>query len=449
MDETIGVKGGHNDYKRRMLITLKQKKKLQKIQEEEEIKKLEKEVKRKTRYSLIKTLPFVVSLGTLKVFYDNSKKVKDDSEKKIIIVEKEKEKTINIKTKIDIPKNIVINLDKKSPKKEERKEEERDKDKDKEKEKKQNIKIENVVSFEELNENNKEKLNKLKTRKIIDVYEKELKDIRYELRELEFEYNNIDNEAENIVYSDETDKILSKLSSIIDKLEELKSKIKIENLDKYDDNYIYTLIEEYLSEFKDKKFISEIKDSDIYILISKKIEELDNKKDSLLEKVNNKKEELSVKEVNFEKLKDKYSNIEKYSESIDDFYRKQEELLKEMQSKIDNAVSVSEKVEIEYEFIHKNSKNLLKKLAMFMFLPGVIGARILSKLTKSFTNNTTNVLDTRKVERKYKVVDVKDYSDNIKNSIETIDNVSDALSKSTYEIDKLISKVKEDYKDKE
>ena len=66
MDETIGVKGGHNDYKRMFTITKKQKEKLKKYQEEKELKELEKEVKRKQIYTLIKTLPIVITGATFK-----------------------------------------------------------------------------------------------------------------------------------------------------------------------------------------------------------------------------------------------------------------------------------------------------------------------------------------------------------------------------------------------
>ena len=47
MNETIGVRGGANDRRRTIKISRKQKLKLQKIHEENETKKLEKELKKK------------------------------------------------------------------------------------------------------------------------------------------------------------------------------------------------------------------------------------------------------------------------------------------------------------------------------------------------------------------------------------------------------------------
>ena len=60
MDETIGAKGGYNDRRRTIIITKRNKKKLEEYEEERYIRDLEKKVKRQQKISLIKTLPFVI-----------------------------------------------------------------------------------------------------------------------------------------------------------------------------------------------------------------------------------------------------------------------------------------------------------------------------------------------------------------------------------------------------
>ena len=65
MNETIGVKGGKNDSRRRMIITKNQLEKLKLFQEEQkekELKELEKKVKLQQRLSLIVALP-IATLG--------------------------------------------------------------------------------------------------------------------------------------------------------------------------------------------------------------------------------------------------------------------------------------------------------------------------------------------------------------------------------------------------
>ena len=278
MNETIGVKGGHNDYRRTLTITKKQKDKLKKYQEEKELKELEKEVKKKQVYTVIKTLPLIITGATLNELTKRKDKQKEDLEeekdivfednkptKKIVIVLKDGTKQVievPIKTELnqEIKKEEKTTLVQKEEKKEEKKEEI---------EVLEEKKKTSSINFEELTDKQKDKLQKLQARKIIDVYEKELKDIRYELRNLIIDYNTLVDEEDKIIKSEEEEKLLDRLNYIIKKIEELKEKIKIEDLDKYDDNYIYTLIEEYLSDFKDKKVIKEIKDSPLYILYLK------------------------------------------------------------------------------------------------------------------------------------------------------------------------------------
>ena len=60
MNETIGVKGGKNDSRRRMIITKRQLEKLKLFQEEQkekELKELEKKVKLQQKLTLLVALP--------------------------------------------------------------------------------------------------------------------------------------------------------------------------------------------------------------------------------------------------------------------------------------------------------------------------------------------------------------------------------------------------------
>ena len=211
MNETIGVKGGHNDYKRVMTITRKQKEKLKKYQEEQEIKELKKAVQKKQVYTLIKTLPIVLVGQAFKELTKPNKKDKD--KEKFIVVEneevKEKPETKRIvivlkdgtKQVIEVPIKIELKEEVyKEPSKEEKPKEKETKEQVKEKkqeelkqevEKKPESKEENKETYEfsDLTENQQRHLQKLQARKIIDVYEKQLKDIRYELRNLIIDYN--------------------------------------------------------------------------------------------------------------------------------------------------------------------------------------------------------------------------------------------------------------------
>ena len=495
MNETIGAKGGHNDYRRTLIIKKNKKKK-----EDKELKELEKKVKRKQPIILIKTIPIVILGKTLqelmtpkkkekKIIKEEPVKEKEPVREVIIVLGKNKKEKINVKynNKIEdivfikkekeikqekkeniqevkkedkkLAKNTIISKEKKQVIKKLNKEEKINnitKKEEKVKEVKQNNivlpktkeeKISSTIDIELLNEKQKNKLAKLQSRKIIDVYEKQLKDIRYELRNLIFDYNVLVDEQEKIINSKEAELILDKLNNIILKIEELKRKIKIEDLDKYDDNYIYTLIEEYLSDFKDKKVIKEIKDSSLYILISEKLEELDTKKEKFKKEVTNKKDDLKEHEEDFSKLKDKYYKIEKINKSLKSFQQEQELILKEMEEKINKSIKVSERVETQVETMNLQTRRLLRRLSLLMFLPGARGAKNIALATSLYAMYAKKALNPKITTKKYKVIKVEDYSKDIETNINKINDVENSLKNTTKEIDNIISNIRENFSD--
>ena len=504
MDETIGVKGGRNDKRRSLIISKKKKEKLKKYDEEKELKELEKEVKKKQIYTLIKALPIAIGGGSFKILYDNATNHKDidkeeeyskwrikeyDSDfttktkdekvktKQIVVIQTDGRKVL-----VNVPiEEKYIEKDKKTDNNDQNKNVDKDnittsdkpiiikEDKVKEviqdnikmpktsvgvdlsleekKEEKESIQYDSQIDFNLLNEDQKEKLYKLQTRKIIDEYEKQLKDIRYELRQLVVDYNVLVDNEKDIVTSREAEEILDRLSDVIYKVERLKEKIRIDNLDKYDDNYIYTLIEDYLLEFKDKRVVDEIKESPLYILISEKLEELDTKKDDLLEKVGSKKEDLEEKEEDFDKLKDKYYKVDKINKELLVFQNEQDMLLKEIKEKVRNSVSVSEKVEVQMEAMSKQSRRLLRMLTLSMLFPGPRAAKGASAATALYLNFARQLLRPKTTTKKYKVISVRDYSRDIEYSINSISNAIDLLGKTDKQIDKLIRQIKDEFED--
>lgn len=469
MNETIGVKGGQRDYKRTLIISKNKAKRLAEYQKEldkYELERLEKRVKQLQRATFIKVVPIAITGTILKTFTTSQKKESDSIEQSELIENQEKniinpnnisiidknnirivnDKTINLKKSSPIYKNIVFYPTIKQVKK-------------------QSVDIKEIKQDEIIlpttyikqtvgvNENIIEdrtildlsQLKSLKNRKIIEEYEKVLKTTRYELRKLMFDYNVLANESESIYTKKEAEELLDKLSYMIKKIEQLKNKIKVENLDKYDDNYIYTLIEEYLLEFKDKKVVSELKDSNLYILISDKIEELDKKKKDLNKKVESRKEYLEAKEIDFEKLKEKYYDYDKFNNMLIRFQYDQDRLLLDLKYKMDKAVSVEQKVEKQVQTLTEQSLKLLKIMREQMFLPGVRGTKRTMTMAGIFMYFMNSVLNEPKIKKKYKIVNVADYSYEIEKSLDEIDNINSMLNKTTKQVDKMIKKFKEDY----
>ena len=460
MDETIGVKGGHNDRRRTIIISENRKKKIQEYEEERYIRELEKKVKKQQKISLIKTLPIAIAGKTFITLYDTHNGIREDKEEvgsKLNIDEydgnfttkpinragsaagrDEKErrviidKTTGKKTIIYLPKENNSNL------------------------------LEDIFFPKEENEDTftlddgtvitlpvkgKKVLEDLKARKIIDEYEKQLKDIRYELRSLISEFNVLSEESEKLVEKKDAEELLDKLSVVIERIELLKQKIKIEDLDKYDDNYIYTLVEGYLSEFKNNNVISEIKDSSLYLMISKKLDELDGKKDELDTKVSKKKDELAIKEERFEELMKSYYNIDRINNDLLEFQNSQEMLLKELREKVNNAMTITDRVKVEFEFMNKQSRTLHNMMMFSLMFPGSRIAKGMAAGAMLHLHYMNNILKPKAVRKNYKVVTVVDYSSEIKSSIESINDASRLLNKTCRQIDKMIDRIETEFKD--
>ena len=387
-----------------------------------------------------------------------SPKYKDDKKDEIKVVPKQEEKKQEVKVETKKEETINVNVEKK-PEEINNKKQQAEKfsfggveDIQPEKITKESVKEINKSNFVSdiflgLSDKEREKLSKLQARKIIDEYEKQLKDIRYELRLLVFDYNILVDEGDKAIKSEELDSILDRLNELIIKIESLKDKIQIDNLDKYDDNYIYTLIEDYLVEFKDKKVVNEIKDSPLYIMISEKLDEIDHKKDSFKEDLEEKKEEKKVKEEDFEKLREKYYKVDKINKDLLNFQNEQDALLKDIQEKVRNAVTVSERVQVEVQAMNISTRRLLRMLRRSLLFPVPRAGRAAAAQTALYLSFMRQILNPPTTTRRYRVITVEDYSRDIEYSIKSLENALDLLSKTSKQVDKFILQIKDEFKE--
>ena len=497
MDETIGIKGGHQDTVRTMRINKELKRKLVEYQEEQEIKELEKDVKRKQRIVLIKSLPIAIAGGVIQTLYDvgtGRKRIdKNDEYSKWKI--KEYDADFTTKARGDKPKQkekivvlpdgrkvtIIIPVKEEEEKKEEVVEEKKEdvdiKDNPmnqpsfpkpiisfpemviervpEEKHAEQDVVVDSIlpIKVDEVKEDvplessSNYPLDRLKGKKIIEEYEKQLKEIRFDLRNLIFEYNVLVDDSEKMVLSKEAQELLEKLSDVIRKIEILKEKISIEHLEDLDDAYINSLIQEYLSEFQEGRMVKDMKDSPLYILISKKIDEITDKKEKFKDEVEHKKKDYEEREERFDELKEKYAKFDKFNQELEDFQREQERIVKEVAEKVRNAVTVQERVEVQAQVMNRQSRRLLGLLSLGLFFPGNRTAKRMAASTAAYAYFVRNLLNPQTTTRKYQIVTVQDYSKDIEYSINAIDDANYLLKKADKQIDQIIREIRNDFQD--
>ncbi len=307
----------------------------------------------------------------------------------------------------------------------------------------------NNSNIEILSEEDKttEKINTIKSRRIIEEYDRQLKEIRYELRNALFEFNILVHDENEIIEKEDAQKVLDNLTDLIDRIELIKDKMNIDNYDQYDNNYIYFLIESYFEDFNNKQIVKEIKESPFYIELAEKINDLDSQKNKFKKKVEEKKDQLENKEEQFSQLKNKYLSIDRINSKLIKFQIEQEKFLKDIQEKIANSTSITEKIEYEFHAINRQSKRMLRFMQFQMLLPGPALARVMSASALSHIIFLNNIISPQLTEKKYKVITVKDYSSEIKNSIDEIDSSIDLLGKTEEQIDRIITEINTKYKD--
>ncbi len=408
MNETIGSKGGRNDLRRSLKIKKQKKKRLQELHREEELKKLEKRVRKLQRVTLIKVLPIALAGEVFKSLINNTKGSKVEV----------------LNDNIDI---IPLENNDKLEKKEVREVKE--------------IKISKEV---------KEELVKATNKKIVLEYEEKLKDVRLNLRKAYFEYKSTsleekDREEKEDIEDKRVEEVVDKVSLVINKVDNLGEKIVLKDNNLLNDNYLSNEVNSYIEE--DKEDILQENDSSLYKDISKKIEEVSSKEAIFTNKALEQEEKLLLEDVDIAALKEKYYDYDKFNKMLIEFQNEQDYLLKEVKEKVKNSLSIEEKVKVEVEAMDKESKRLFRLLALQMFLPGLRSAKMTGMFSATYLYFVHNIMKSNVTTRKYKVINVKDYSRDIEKSLSATNDISKFLGKTENELLRTIREIKVNYSD--
>ena len=503
MNEAIGAKAGKRDRKRRIIITANQKKKIKENyqrKKQERIKKLEKDVKNLELASFLVAVPIAVAGNTVETllnlrdekederleakglqieerqkakglqkdelhkankleleetavyiedYQSNDRKFTDHGYPKTIdgkeIVGYPSKKTIEIKRK-EYPKIVEAKVSLEENNKRIERKETLEQKKEIEIKGQQQTEIKAPTTQIENLEQNKI-FQKVADKKIVAGYEEKLKEVRGELKKLIYEYNVLAQAAEDLTDSKEAEEVLQQLSIIIKKIEELKEKIKIENPEAENDTYLTEIVYQYIEEFSNKNTVAEVKDSELYIMIADKLEEVTEKTETLTNKVEDTKDKLELDEEAFANLKESYYNFENFNNQLIIFQNEQDYLLKDLEKKVSESTTVTEQVEYRVQLLNRQNKRLLQMIALPMLIPGNRSAKAIATATASYLYFMRNLLTPRLKEQRYRVISVIDYSREIENNISRIEDATHTLGKTSNKLEEMIKKIEVDFKD--
>lgn len=443
MNEAIGTKGGRRDRKRTIIITKRQKRKLlfqYSQKKKQQIKKLEQEVKRLQLTSFFVALPISIAGNILQTIVKGIEKTEKKQTEQEEIIDQPKQKSSPLDDIVVIEKPDIVVIENTPKRKIEVKEQLQ-----------QEIKIpteelpqEDQIEQQEIKPLTSPMIQKVADKKIVTTYEGNLKDAKQELKEIVYEYQVLEANTKDIHRPEEAEKIIAALDTMIEKLEELRQKIKVEqNLE--NNPYVEELVDDYIEEFKKKKEVSAIKDSTLYIMLSTQVELAKEKAQSLSEKVTEAKEKLSLGKEEFNNLKENYYDYNHFNIELLSFQYEQDKMLKNLEEKVASAITETEKVETCLHAMTRQSKKLLGLLAIPMMIPGNRSAKAMATATIAYLYFMHNLLRPKKKRRRYRIIEVKDYSKEIEGNISKIEDVESMLNATSTKLEEMIKKIRKEF----
>lgn len=299
--------------------------------------------------------------------------------------------------------------------------------------------------------------------KIVDAIETLLKEDLYKLEELEYEFKVLNEKQDEEVEYEEIEKLKEELEELLRKFEIIKQRYEIyEESDKknyidLDDDLIYDLIIEYKKETEDNTLIEKINDQvekiEEYIGIIEKIIDIEKSTDDLEEELDEKLEKFEIRDEEFENLKIEYENVEDINELVDTFNRKQDEIIKDLEYKIETSEEITKKIENTTNYI--TNFNRLIQMAILISVskkipPTPTGNILKTSLMLSAINAAAHFITKKETSKLVTKVKYTDYSKSIRNAVNDTNSIITKIDSAFLDIEAIRETFKkecEEYKE--
>ncbi len=280
---------------------------------------------------------------------------------------------------------------------------------------------------------------------IVETIEQIIKEDLDELEQIEYELKVLNEKQQDEVKLEEVEKLKVELEQIIKKLTIIKDKYypkkdnKIVNID---DEFIYDLVNDYKDELAeqslDKKIEKDIKKVKEYINIIERIVLVENDTDDIDKEIDEKLEQYEIRDEEFEKMKDDFTDIEKLKDIVDKFNSEQDSIIGKLEAKIEESSSISRRIETNFNIVP--DLNRLIEAAMMIALSKSIPPTPRGKLMKiamitSAIHVASQFLTTRETTREIVTVKYTDFAKDIKSCIKDISTIDGKIDNAFLDID--------------
>lgn len=271
---------------------------------------------------------------------------------------------------------------------------------------------------------------------ILFELEKMLKEDYYEIKDLEYQLKILTQKEEDAVLQEEVDDLKKQLEALLDKFdiikkkyEELKNSKDFTDVHLFDNNYLSNLINNYKKEVQDNividDLIQRVKETEDYISIMEKIVYVENEKEYLTNRVDDKKEEFSYRDTSFEELEEQYNDIDKINNEIESFSNTLDSILNDITKKIDNMGSISNKTET-YSKIVPDMNRLFRAMLQFTastMIPRTrVGNVVRAGLMVNAIHDLSHTFRTEQRTETKQVVEFVNYEKDILKNVTSLDS---------------------------
>ena len=299
--------------------------------------------------------------------------------------------------------------------------------------------------------------------KIIDALEVILKEDLYELEELEYEFKVLNEKQDAEVDYEKIERLKEELQELLRKFEIIKEKYdfyKYSDKKDYielDDKFIYDLIIEYKKETGENTLITQINEQvekiEEYIGIIEKIITIEKDTDTLEADLDEKLEKYEIRDEEFERLKIEYENIDDINNLVDTFNRKQDEIIRDLEYKIETSEKITKDIETTTSYV--TNFNRLIQMAILISMskkipPTPTGNILKTTLMLSAINAATNFITKKETSRVITKVKYTDYSKSIKKAMNDTSSIITKIDDAFIDIQTIngtFEKECEEYKD--
>lgn len=413
MNEDRGAKGGYNDLRRTFILQKRNKE-----TSDQELQELETQVKKDNIKRALVVFPLVLTGTMLKELVDNCTEHKINkfnfasATKKVKIQKKSAEKV-----EISLPQDFKLSEFTKENK---------------------DYQVEISLPKE---------ANLPLEKNLVSKYQDYLESIYLEYQELKTDYEILEANYENVYEKKELEELLAKMKLLLNKLEELQNKIEANSSLKETSRELYDLVNEYLENFSSEELNTVLKDSDLYQSLSSKITELEQKKDSLDNKLEDKKEQLNIDYEKFDKTKKNYEDLYLYHKDLMTFAREQEQVAHKLREQVANSTELVKHTETHLRYLRDNSNRLRNLTAATLLVPGPTSIKAVALGTVMYLNTMNSLLHPQVETITYTTLETKDYESSIVAALNTMNDSIDTLKSTTAKVSSMIAYLEKEYKD--